>query len=145
MVSRRLVSTLGYAGLIPFIGGAIGVWLFRDYLHAFAQQGFLLYSLAILCFLGGTLWGSAPQVAVGERTPRILISNGVVLFAVFAYLTAQPLLAALLLLLGHLTQLWYERSTLPADWYRRLRTRLTLVAGGCHGIYLAGLILVRPT
>ena len=144
MVNERLASGLGYAGLTPFIAGAAGVWVLRDYPHALAQQGFLLYSLAILCFLAGTLWGSAPQVASGERVPRILISNGVVIFAVLAYLTAQPVLAALLLLLGHLTQLWYERNTLPADWYRRLRTRLTLVAGACHLVYLAGLIAVRP-
>lgn len=144
MVSERLASGLGYAGLLPFAAGAVGVWVFRGYPQALAQQGFLVYSLAILCFLAGTLWGSAPQSPVADAPPRLLVSNGVVLFAVLGFLTAQPVVAALLLLVGHLAQLWYELNTTAVGWYRRLRRRLTLSAGLLHGVYVAGLVAVRP-
>jgi hypothetical protein len=144
VVKARLSSTLGYAGLLPFLAGALGVWLLHGYPQALAQQGFLVYSLAILCFLAGTLWGSSPQVPAADASARLLVSNGVVIFAVLGMLTAQPLVAALLLLVGHLAQLWYELNTTASGWYRILRRRLTLVAAACHGLYIAGLVLARP-
>lgn len=57
--SRRLMYALGYAGLIPFLAFTLGIWFFDNYLQAVSLRGFIVYSLAILCFLAGTLWGSA--------------------------------------------------------------------------------------
>lgn len=145
MRPERIMVMLGLAGLIPFAAAAVGVFLLDDLLLALAQRLFLTYSLAILCFLAGTLWGETlPEPDAGEGAV-LLVSNGVVIFAVLAILTAQPVLAALLLLLGHLAQLWYERQSLrrPA-WYVRLRTGLTGVAAGCHLLFMLGL-MVRAT
>jgi hypothetical protein len=142
--AERVMTLLGLAGLLPFLAGGFGVFLLEDLLLALAQRSFLIYSLAILCFLAGTLWGETlPEPGDGQRA-TILVSNGIVLFAFFAILTAQPVLAAGLLLLGHLAQLWYERQSLhrPA-WYVRLRTGLTTVAALCHLLFIAGLI-ARP-
>jgi hypothetical protein len=141
MTSPRIMTLLGLAGLLPFLAASVGVWIFDDLLHALAQRTFLLYSAAILCFLAGTLWGETlPDPGAGQGA-TILVSNGVVLFAVLALLTAQPVLAAALLLLGHLSQLWYERQSLqrPA-WYVRLRTLLTSVAGLTHLLFILGLV-----
>ncbi|WP_439108101.1 DUF3429 domain-containing protein [Congregibacter sp.] len=139
-MSMRLMQMLGFAGLIPFLGAALGVMFLDDLLLAVSQRTFLLYSTAILCFLGGTLWGeSLPEPTVGDGA-AILISNGIVLFAVLAMLTAQPLLAALLLMLGHLALLWYERQ-LPerASWYTRMRSWLTFVVVIAHLMFSVGL------
>lgn len=142
---QRLAQFLGYTGLLPFAGFATGVWVLEGYVQALSMQGFLVYSLAILCFLAGSLWGSAPQHVESARIPRLLVSNGVVIFAVLGFLTAQPLIAAMLLMLGHLAQLWYELNTLPGGgWYRTLRTRLTLVAVAFHLVYAAGLVRLNP-
>ncbi|MFN2288000.1 MAG: DUF3429 domain-containing protein [Chromatocurvus sp.] len=142
---QRLTQSLGYAGLLPFLGFALGVWTLEGYVQALSMQGFLVYSLAILCFLAGSLWGSAPQYAESARVPRLLVSNGVVIFAVLGFLTAQPLIAALLLMLGHLAHLWYELNTLTrGGWYRTLRTRLTLIAVVSHVVYAAGLVQLNP-
>ena len=141
----RLAQALGYSGLLPFAGFALGVWALDGYIQALSMQGFLVYSLAILCFLAGSLWGSASQYNEGIRSSRLLVSNGVVIFAVLGFLTAQPMIAVLLLMLGHLAQLWYELNTLArGSWYRTLRTRLTLVAVVFHLVYAAGLILRNP-
>ena len=144
MTPERVMKLLGLAGLVPFIAGALGVFLLDDLLLALAQRSFLIYSLAILCFLAGTLWGETlPEPALGQRS-TILVSNGVVLFAFFAILTAQPVLAAFLLLLGHAAQLWYERQSLQRpSWYVGLRSLLTGVAGCCHMLFIAGLVF-RP-
>lgn len=142
---QGLARSLGYAGLLPFAGFALGVWTLGGYVQALSMQGFLVYSLAILCFLAGSLWGSTPLQPEPARVPRLLVSNGVVIFAVLGFLTAQPLIAVLLLMLGHLAQLWYELNTLVrGSWYRTLRTRLTLVAVSTHLVYAAGLVVRNP-
>ena len=141
-MSMRLMQALGLAGLLPFIGASLGVMFLDDLLLALSQRTFLLYSTAILCFLGGTLWGETlPEPTVGQGA-AILISNGIVLFAVMAMLTAQPLIAAIMLMLGHLALLWYERQ-LPdrVVWYTRMRSWLTLVAVLAHMMFCVGLTL----
>lgn len=141
----RLMQILGFAGLLPFLAAALGVMFLDDLLLALSQRTFLLYSTAILCFLGGTLWGETlPEPSVGQGA-TILASNGIVVFAVLAMLTAQPLLAAILLMLGHLMLLWYERQ-LPqrAIWYTRMRSWLTFVAVLSHLLFAVALMWRAP-
>lgn len=141
MTPQRLMWVLGLAGLGPFFIGGFGVWWLEDLLLALAQRGFILYSLAILCFLAGTLWGETlPEPMLGQRA-AILVSNGVVLFAVLAMLIAQPLITTLLLMLGHLAQLWFERQKPGRSlWYTRLRSVLTLGAVFCHMVFAVGMM-----
>ena len=144
MTPDRIMRLLGAAGLLPFIATALGIYIFDDLLQALSQRAFLIYSAAILCFLAGTLWGETlPEPQVGQGA-TILISNGVVLFAVFAMLTARPLVAALLLMLGHIAQLWYERQSLRRPrWYVSMRTVLTAVAVVCHLAFAVGLSMMN--
>ena len=140
-LSRTMLG-LGLAGLVPFVAAVLGVWRLDGLLFALSQRTFLTYSVAILCFLAGTLWGETLANPAKGEGATILISNGVVLFAVFAVLTAGPVPAAGLLMLGHLAQLWYERQSLPrARWYTRMRTGLTLAVAVCHALFIAGLTL----
>ena len=83
--------TLGYAGLLPFYGFLAGSWWLRDWPAALSVQGFVIYSLGILCFLGGTLWGRVQRFDE-PGTARLIISNGVVLFAVATANNTTPLL-----------------------------------------------------
>ena len=143
MTNRRLMWVLGLAGLLPFVVASSGLWLFDGLLQALSQRTFILYSLAILCFLAGTLWGETLPGSgqVTGQGAAILISNGIVVFAVLAMLTAQPLISTVLLMLGHLAQLWYERSKPGREaWYTQLRTVLTGVATLSHLLFAAGLM-----
>ena len=142
MEPRRIMVFLGLAGLLPFLAASAGVWVFDDLLLALSQRAYLIYSAAILCFLAGTLWGETlPEPRRGQGA-AILVSNGVVLFVVFALLTAQPVVAAGLLMLGHLAQLWFERQSLERpSWYVRLRSLLTGVAALTHVVFMAALSL----
>jgi len=125
--AKLTIQTLGYAGLLPFYGFLAGFALLDDYPRALSVQGFLIYSLAILSFLGGTLWGFARTLPDGEQVARLVVSNGVVLFAVCCLLTAQTTIAATALMLGYLALVWYERRIDGhAGWYSQLRMRLTI-------------------
>ncbi len=133
---------LGYAGLLPFVAALVGTFFFQDYPAALSRQAFVVYSLAILCFLAGTLWGSAIHYPQRPKLLRLVISNGIVIFAVLGILTAQQVLATALLMLGYMALLWYERnSSGTAGWYPRLRARLTWTAVVLHVLFITGLIV----
>jgi len=135
------IRALGFAGLSPFLLFVLGVWFVRDYPRALSQQGFVIYSLAILCFLAGTLWGTSMHRQGTDKLLRLLVSNGIVIFAALSVLTAQAVTAAGLLALGYLATLWYERgSGSRSGWYASLRLQLTLLVVALHIAYIAGLI-----
>ena len=48
---------LGYAGLIPFVLGALLVWLVRADVHAYVALALSAYAAVVLSFLGGIHWG----------------------------------------------------------------------------------------
>jgi len=137
MRNRTVMLGLGYAGLLPFYGFLLGTWLLDNWPGAVSVQGFVIYSLGILSFLGGTLWGRV-QTVEEPLIARMLISNGVVLFAVAAVLTAKTWLAAVALMGGYLALLWYERGAenLPI-WYAAMRRNLTLGVVLAHGLFFA--------
>nr|WP_315193025.1 DUF3429 domain-containing protein [uncultured Aquabacterium sp.] len=58
---NRLALGLGYAGLIPFAGGSLFVWLLVGRIDeepfAFVVRALSAYAALILSFLGGMRWG----------------------------------------------------------------------------------------
>ena len=127
--STRVTNSLGYAGLIPFVvpallvlGGIGRAELWQSIAGA--------YAFGIIAFLAGSWWGMARS----SGAPALLVlSNLYFLLALTCYLLAPqswPLAAALLLLAIFLTE--QNTALMPtfADSYRKLRARLTLIAGG---------------
>lgn len=135
MQNRPVMLMLGYAGLLPFYAFLLGAWQLKDWPAAISVQGFVIYSLGILCFLAGTLWGRV-QTVEQPSISRLLVSNGLVLFAVAAVLTAKAWLASVALMTAYLALLWYERGaeTLPI-WYQLMRRNLTLGVVAAHGLF----------
>lgn len=54
---------IGYAGLLPFLLGALLVWLVRADAHPYATLMLSCYAAVVLSFLGGVHWG------LGMRQP----------------------------------------------------------------------------
>ena len=76
-MSRVVTSQwLGYLGLIPFLGFCAGFYWLEDWPRSVSVQGFVIYSLAIFCFLAGALWGQAQRSDEALSVPTLLISNG---------------------------------------------------------------------
>jgi hypothetical protein len=128
--SQRVINTLGYAGLIPFVIPALLI------ISGAKHSPFLIslvgsYAFGIICFLTGSWWGMG--LLPGSR-PALLLSN---LYFLIALVWA---LAATVLLIGIF--LAEQRSSLfpefPAS-YRVMRTVLTLIASASmFAIHLAG-------
>ncbi|MCH7344401.1 DUF3429 domain-containing protein [Pelomonas sp. CA6] len=77
---------LGYAGLIPFVLGALLTWLVREDAHYYVTLGLSAYAAVIISFLGGIHWGLAfrqevpsPQPFVWGVVPTLLAWVGVMM------------------------------------------------------------------
>ena len=64
-----LAWRLGHAGLLPFIGGALLVWLVRPDVHPYVALALSGYAAVIVSFLGGIHWGLAMRCAPSSPAP----------------------------------------------------------------------------
>ena len=145
----RLPFLLGIAGLIPFLAGAIAVFVAPVLWQALAIKAFIFYSAVILSFLGGIQWG----VAMGQESSDTRGFKDRLVLSVVPSLLAWPALlidyddAALVLMVGFLLVRLYERQRSSAlrlpSWYQRLRSLLTAVVVLCHLAVLARLTLMN--
>ena len=55
--TRKRVQLLAYAGLTPFVGLAVLLWLVDADLHPFVALALTGYGAVIVSFLGGIHWG----------------------------------------------------------------------------------------
>ena len=125
---------LGYLGLIPFVFGAVTALLSQE-LVSLAFQAFILYSLAILSFMGGVHWGLA--LITGTRQSTRLLISVVPVVAAWICLIALPAPLTLAILGGGFIAQWFIDRPILAElpipsWYLEMRPRLAYVVAGCH-------------
>ena len=144
--SAATISTLGYAGIIPFIV-ACGFAVIG--LDAFASRLFFSYSAIILSFLGGSLWGRiiSRQQAQSTTVLTALIASNVFALAAFAALlliSVGPLLPLVLLTAGFVAVLIAEQmvsgvlapvSAEVHPRYATLRAALSAAVLLLHGVF----------
>ena len=122
---------LAYAGLIPFVAGALLVWAVRDDVQAYVALALSAYAAVVLSFLGGIHWGFA------MRQPQVRPSTAALVWGVVPSLVAWP--AAVmpprggLVILGLMLVVCYavDRRLYPAQGaaaWLTLRFRLSAVA-----------------
>ena len=61
--------TLGYAGLLPFVLGALLVWLVHPEVQPYVTLSLAGYGAVVLSFLGGIQWGLAFRQQVPSPAP----------------------------------------------------------------------------
>ncbi len=133
----ELARKLGYAGLIPFVGGTLFVWLLAGRLEpqpfAFLVNGITAYAALIVSFLGGLPWGLVMRDADEHKdTVRKALWIGIS-YALMAWVAVSMPPHAGLVVLGALLIGCYvnDRKLYPvlgvAGWLQ-LRFRLTVVA-----------------
>ncbi|KHT45948.1 DUF3429 domain-containing protein [Vibrio sinaloensis] len=142
---RSTMLSLGYLGLVPF---AVGLVLQLNSISVFGVGGlemFVFYSVVILSFLSGVLWGNAIDHSKHRMSRNaLLLSN---LFAVLSWgvlLLARNNVGLALILLAVsyglvlLTELALRNSEQERgpNGYETLRIRLTSGVVVMHGIAL---------
>jgi len=132
---------LAYLGLIPFVVCVASLWLSSNpMVQLEARTIFLFYSVVILSFMAGTLWGAL--IPLVERTPQAIMTMvlivGVVISA-WCALLLDLVTATIILFIGYVLILAYERQLAVGeqfpDWYHRSRKQLTMFVLGLHVLY----------
>lgn len=138
-----LARKLGYAGLIPFLGGTLFIWLLVDRVDpdvvSFVSQALAAYAALVISFLGGMLWGLAMPGSNYQEEPGA--SQRPALWAGISYSLAawvgvlMPPHAGLVLL-GVLLIVCYVSDRqryheLQMSGWLTMRFRLTIVASLC--------------
>lgn len=145
----RAALLLGWAGLLPFLAGAVALF-FKGRSPApdtLLVLPLLAYGAVVLSFLGGVRWALAFSVRPRERQERAFAFAVVpALTAWVAVALATHQLTAFLLLMGaHGVQGWFDVTTAARDgapaWYVRLRLHLTIAAVGALAVAVLALFV----
>ncbi|MEY8879437.1 MAG: DUF3429 domain-containing protein [Leptothrix sp. (in: b-proteobacteria)] len=120
---------LGYAGLIPFVLGALLAHLVRDEVYNYVALGMAAYAAVIVSFLGGIHWGlGMRQSAEPDRTYAWgVVPSLVAWIAAVMPAYAGLVIQGLMLIVCYLV----DRRRYPAHGvgaWLTLRFRLTVVA-----------------
>lgn len=143
--TRNTMAKLGYMGLIPFLFGLLLSLTDSQFLGLSGETLFITYSVVILSFLSGILWGNGIENFESQSSNKALIlSNVIVLFAWLAVLLGEQkeFLTTLLLIIGYIAVWRAERSMRKEnqsegpDGYFDMRTRLTSSVVLMHGIVM---------
>ncbi|WP_019894763.1 DUF3429 domain-containing protein [Hydrogenovibrio halophilus] len=137
LAHNRWLKPLGYAGLTPFIGLSLMLWLQPAFLNTtLLAQALLSYSALIFSFLSGLLWFGSLVIGLHDQrqaSQTLWISVVAMLWSWswFWWAMLAPGLVFLAAGLSYLLLWVYEREIL-AHWYPQgffaLRSRLSLVA-----------------
>ena len=139
---KNIINCLGYLGLILFFILSSGCWFLSSSLREQASQGFILYSLGILCFLAGTLWGRALSLPQSARPWRLIVSNIFAVLAVVSVWLVYILEASFFLMISYFCIYHYEAlKQRSGGWYIELRARLTFGVLISHGSFIGSLIM----
>ncbi|WP_086775045.1 DUF3429 domain-containing protein [Vibrio coralliirubri] len=143
--TRNTMAKLGYMGLIPFLFGLLLSLTDSQFFSSSGETLFITYSVVILSFLSGILWGNGIENFESQSSNKALIlSNVIVLAAWLAVLLGeqQEFLTTLILILGYIAVWRAERSMREEnqsegpDGYFDMRTRLTSSVVLMHGIVM---------
>lgn len=125
-------QTLGYGGLVPFVGLALGVWFWTAH-QAVAASAMLGYSATIVSFLGAIHWGLTMRDVNGQSTSMLLWGVVPSLLAWVALLLPAAsgllLMAVLLWACFAVDHVVYTRLGLRA--WLPMRLLLSTVASAC--------------
>jgi hypothetical protein len=122
-------TALGYAGIVPFVAGVLGIVLLEGDARLLAIRALSAYGAVILSFLGAVHWGMLlrrPDPPVASR----LLSGVLPALAGWIALLLPGRIGLALLVVAFGSFWLYEHRALPDGWlpaaYMRLRRNLSL-------------------
>ena len=145
----KLAVLLGYAGLVPFVGGALGIWVIPLGWRPFVLDALLDFAAVILAFMGAIHWGLAMRAEETDEKAKLQLGLSVIppLLGWTALAGGLPIGLSLPIFLFafiglYLADMHAVRVGLAPQWYPALRTPLTLVV--CLSLLVAWVsVLIR--
>ncbi|MFZ2288609.1 MAG: DUF3429 domain-containing protein [Halopseudomonas yangmingensis] len=128
----RLALVLSVAGLVPFVTGALGLWVIPEGWRDRVMDELLAYAAVILAFMGAIHWGLAMRAE--ETSDKAPIQLGLsVIPPLLGWLgLSLPIALALpvfflAFLLLYVADRWAVSHGLAPVWYPALRKPISLV------------------
>src|SRR5690606_23057529 len=121
-----------FAGLVPFVTGAIGLWVTPEAWREWVMEEFLNFAAVILAFMGAIHWGLAMRAEEGSEQAPMQLGLSVIppLLGWFALslpiAVAMPAFCRSFSTLGCAEIRSVQQRLAPA-WYTPLRRPLSLV------------------
>ena len=145
----QLAVLLGYAGLVPFVGGALGIWVIPMGWRPFVLAALLDFAAVILAFMGAIHWGLAMRAEETDEKAKLQLGLSVIppLLGWAALAGGLPMGLSLPIFLFafiglYLADMHAVHVGLAPQWYPALRTPLTLVV--CLSLLVAwASVLIR--
>ena len=143
-ITHTLIKALAWLGAAPFVLAFSADLLYLPLPHA-AVDIFALYSLLILCFLCGSLWGQVIVKGLDRHRTFKLVFSNVILIALFLVWLVSDLAHLLpLLAAGYVLVLYVEvkfqhqgdRDVLATQPYWILRMQVTTFVVALHIAYM---------
>ncbi len=131
--TRKQVKLLAYAGLLPFMGLSVLLWLVDPDLHPFVALALAGYGASIVSFLGGIHWGIGFRNASRMHNAPLFNFGWGVVPSLLAWIAITMPAYAGLPLLALILGLCYavDRKTYPEvglEKWLPMRLHLTVVA-----------------
>ncbi|SDI24819.1 Protein of unknown function [Pseudomonas benzenivorans] len=130
----RLAILLGYAGLLPFVSGALGIWVIPVGWRPFVLEALLDFAAVILAFMGAIHWGLAMRADASDERAQMQLGLSVIppLLGWLAIAGGMPMWLALPICLIAFVALYgadlrAAKLGLAPRWYPTLRTPLTVI------------------
>ena len=128
----KLALGLGLAGLIPFITGALGLWVTPETWRERVLEELLAYAALILAFMGAIHWGLAMRADEHSSKAPIQLALSVVPPLLGWVGLSLPINLALPVFFVafatlYFADLWAVRHGLAPVWYPALRKPLSIV------------------
>lgn len=127
-----LAVGIALAGLLPFVTGALGLWLTPEAWREWVMREFLAFAAVILAFMGAIHWGLAMRAEEGSEGAPMQLGLSVIppLLGWFALsLPTNLAIPVFFFAFGTLyfADIWAVRQGLAPAWYTRLRRPISLV------------------
>ena len=109
---------VGFTGLLPFFGGAAGVWVLETPWDWVVLNAQVYYGCVILSFLGAVHWGRALASSLeGEALWRPLAWSVTPSLLAWVAAFAKPDLAIVLLIGGLIAAYLVDRAAVAQGWF----------------------------
>lgn len=137
--NERMYWVLPLLGLLPFIGALMAELFSIKVFATDMKTVFFYYSIVIVCFLSGALWGQTTVAKSAKQGVLVLVFSNVIavmawlVLLVFGGIFALVLLAIAYIVIYMVETIYLSDVVLP-ERYRFMRLCLTVLVIGLHGL-----------
>lgn len=131
----RLAVGLAMAGLVPFVTGALGLWVTPEAWRMWVMDELLSFAAVILAFMGAIHWGLAMRAEETSNNAPVQLGLSVIPPLLGWFALSLPIdfaIPVFFFAFGALyfADIWAVKHGLAPAWYPQLRRPISLVVIG---------------